>query len=130
MATKGIKNAVLSGKGGTGKTFVSVNLACAQADSTYVDCDVEEPNGNNFLHAPQKQTTEVTAMLPAYDADKCVGCRACVDFCKFNALSYTANKVHIFGDICHGCGGCERCRRQHGRRHPQPQVGRHDRHRR
>ena len=32
--------AVLSGKGGTGKTFVSVNLACAAEKAVYVDCDV------------------------------------------------------------------------------------------
>ena len=32
--------AVLSGKGGTGKTLVSVNLAAAATTSTYIDCDV------------------------------------------------------------------------------------------
>ena len=41
--------AVLSGKGGTGKTFVSVNLACVAEKAVYVDCDVEEPNGHLFL---------------------------------------------------------------------------------
>ena len=40
--------AVLSGKGGTGKTFVSVNLAYAAKAGIYVDCDVEEPNGALF----------------------------------------------------------------------------------
>ncbi|NLO14902.1 MAG: ATPase, partial [Clostridiales bacterium] len=35
--------AILSGKGGTGKTFVSVNLASVSAPSTYIDCDAEEP---------------------------------------------------------------------------------------
>ena len=41
--------AVLSGKGGTGKTFISVNLACVIPNSIYVDCDVEEPNGHLFF---------------------------------------------------------------------------------
>lgn len=41
--------AVLSGKGGTGKTLVSVNLAAIAKASTYIDCDVEEPNGHLFL---------------------------------------------------------------------------------
>ncbi|HBR34392.1 MAG TPA: ATPase, partial [Firmicutes bacterium] len=39
--------AVLSGKGGTGKTLVAVNLAAvAPASALYIDCDVEEPNGH------------------------------------------------------------------------------------
>ncbi|MDD3094279.1 MAG: P-loop NTPase, partial [Clostridia bacterium] len=38
-----MKIAVLSGKGGTGKTFVTVNLAYANNNSVYIDCDVEEP---------------------------------------------------------------------------------------
>ena len=41
--------AVLSGKGGAGKTLVAVNLAASAANGVYVDCDVEEPNGNLFL---------------------------------------------------------------------------------
>ena len=44
-----MKIAVLSGKGGTGKTFVSVNLAAAATSSMYIDCDVEEPNGRLFF---------------------------------------------------------------------------------
>ena len=48
MAAKNLKIAILSGKGGTGKTLLSVNLASAAADSVYVDCDVEEPNGHLF----------------------------------------------------------------------------------
>lgn len=44
-----MKIAVLSGKGGTGKTLVSVNLASAAKEAIYIDCDVEEPNGRLFL---------------------------------------------------------------------------------
>ena len=40
-----MKIAVLSGKGGTGKILVSVNLAAAAKEAVYIDCDVEEPNG-------------------------------------------------------------------------------------
>ena len=44
-----MKISVLSGKGGTGKTFLSVNLSQVSPNSVYIDCDVEEPNGNLFL---------------------------------------------------------------------------------
>lgn len=43
-----MKIAVLSGKGGTGKTFVSDNMAAAAGKAVYIDCDVEEPNGRLF----------------------------------------------------------------------------------
>ena len=41
--------AVLSGKGGTGKTLVSVNLTAVAGNAVYIDCDVEEPNGHLFF---------------------------------------------------------------------------------
>ena len=49
MRNKSPKIAVLSGKGGTGKTLVSVNLASVAGESLYIDCDVEEPNGHLFF---------------------------------------------------------------------------------
>ena len=101
-----MKIAVLSGKGGTGKTFVSVNLAFAKGKSVYIDCDVEEPNGRLFFK-PQKASVEkVNAMVPAVDAQKCTGCRICSEFCKFNALAYIKDKLLIFPELCHACKGC------------------------
>jgi MinD superfamily P-loop ATPase len=97
--------AILSGKGGTGKTLVSVNLACSEANSTYVDCDVEEPNGHLFLKPIDLESRKVGILIPAIDNDRCNGCKKCVDFCRFNALAYT-NKVLVFEDVCHYCGGC------------------------
>ena len=98
--------AVLSGKGGTGKTFVSVNLAAASPNAVYVDCDVEEPNGHLFFKPRQITTRSVTVKIPIVDHFKCSGCRHCVDFCRFNALAYINQKVIIFDDVCHSCRGC------------------------
>jgi len=99
--------AVLSGKGGTGKTFVSVNLAEVVGSCSYVDCDVEEPNGHLFLQPEWLESIPVTRKLPSVDQDKCDGCRRCTDFCKFNALAYIADRILLFEEICHSCGGCE-----------------------
>lgn len=101
-----MKIAVLSGKGGTGKTFVSVNLAVAAHSATYIDCDVEEPNGNLFLKPENVTVTIVNTLLPDFDADKCTGCRKCIDFCRFNALALIKGKPMVFTEICHSCGGC------------------------
>ena len=101
-----MKIAVLSGKGGTGKTLVSVNLASIVKDSTYIDCDVEEPNGHLFFKPEGVKTKEVKVKIPVVDQDACSGCRKCVEFCKFNALAYINDKLIIFDEICHSCGGC------------------------
>lgn len=101
-----MKIAVLSGKGGTGKTLLSVNMAAVAKNARYIDCDVEEPNGHLFFKPIDVETLEVTVKIPVVDMDLCNGCRKCIDFCKFNALAYIKNKLIIFDDICHSCGGC------------------------
>ncbi len=101
-----MKIAVLSGKGGTGKTLVSVNLAMVSKRAHYIDCDVEEPNGHLFLKPNNIKTYPVDVITPVVDKDKCIGCRKCVEFCKFNALAYVKNNVMVFNEICHSCGGC------------------------
>ncbi|HHX55947.1 MAG TPA: 4Fe-4S binding protein [Clostridiales bacterium] len=98
--------AVLSGKGGTGKTLVSVNLAAIANTSTYVDCDVEEPNGHLFFKPKDVHKEEVSVKIPKVNEDLCKGCRKCVDFCKFNALAYIKDKLIVFEEVCHSCGGC------------------------
>lgn len=101
-----MKIAVLSGKGGTGKTLVSVNLAAAAKEAVYIDCDVEEPNGYLFFK-PENIVSEIVSIkIPVVDDKLCNGCRKCVDFCKFNALAYINNKIRIFDEVCHSCGGC------------------------
>ena len=98
--------AVLSGKGGTGKTFVSVNLAVTAGKATYIDCDVEEPNGRLFFKPQHVTENEVFTTIPAFDTEKCVGCRKCVDFCRFHALVFLKNTPRVFDEVCHSCGGC------------------------
>ena len=101
-----MKIAVLSGKGGTGKTLVSVNLAATADKSVYIDCDVEEPNGHLFFKPTIIATERISVQIPVVDQTLCNGCRQCVDFCKFNALAYINGKWVIFEEVCHSCGGC------------------------
>lgn len=100
-----MKIAVLSGKGGTGKTLVSVNLAVAAINANYIDCDVEEPNGHLFFKPFIDIRQDINVKMPVIDDKLCVGCKECVEFCRFNALAY-AGKVIVFENVCHSCGGC------------------------
>lgn len=101
-----MKIALLSGKGGTGKTFISVNLAVAAQNTAYIDCDVEEPNGRLFLKPTGCTEHQVFTRILEFDAGKCDGCRKCVEFCQFNALVFVKDKPMIFPEVCHACGGC------------------------
>lgn len=98
--------AILSGKGGTGKTLVAANMARALGAAHYIDCDVEEPNGHLFFSLEDVEEERVEAMVPVLDSSKCSGCKTCVDICNFNALAYVGESLIIFDDICHSCGAC------------------------
>lgn len=106
MEENNMKIAVLSGKGGTGKTLISVNLAAASNESVYIDCDVEEPNGHLFFKPQNVRNKNITVKIPIADKNLCNGCRKCVEFCMFNALAYINKELIVFDEVCHSCGGC------------------------
>lgn len=98
--------AILSGKGGTGKTTVSTNLALA-LKSNYIDCDVEEPNGFLFLNPEIDRSEKVMMDYPFINDSKCTSCGVCVKVCQFNALAKVKEDIMLFQKLCHGCGACE-----------------------
>ena len=97
---------VASGKGGTGKTTVSLMLSLGRARVSLVDCDVEEPNCHLFVNPIIDRTKIVSVIIPAVDSEQCTGCGACAKACRFAAFAIVKNKVMIFPELCHGCGGC------------------------
>lgn len=102
-----MKIAIASGKGGTGKTTVAVNLALSLEDIQLFDCDVEEPNANLFLRYPLEKVEEATILVPEIKEDICTHCNACAEFCNYNALAALPEKIMLFEPLCHGCGGCK-----------------------
>jgi MinD superfamily P-loop ATPase len=97
---------VASGKGGTGKTSVAVNLALSIDNVQLLDCDVEEPNAHLFLNPKTSQTQEVAVSVPIVNEELCDHCGKCADFCQYNALFVGSDRVLVFPDLCHNCGGC------------------------
>ena len=102
-----MKIAIASGKGGTGKTTLSVNIAQAvDRPLVLLDCDVEEPNSRLFLHTEQILEEVINTRIPQISEDKCIGCGECARFCEFNAIVTFGTKPLVFPEMCHGCGGC------------------------
>lgn len=102
---------VASGKGGTGKTTIAVNLALllARHQGKYIhflDCDVEEPNAHLFLKPLIKKRESIKIPIPEIDEKKCNYCGKCTQICVYNAIAVTKNKILVFPELCHGCGAC------------------------
>lgn len=109
-----ISIAVASGKGGTGKTFVSTMLF-SELSKLYsekvelVDCDVEEPNDAIFFSALEAtMSSTISKHVPVIDPSACTYCRKCVEYCEFSAIVVlpSAGFAEVNKDLCHSCGAC------------------------
>ncbi|NVN90788.1 MAG: P-loop NTPase [Desulfuromonadales bacterium] len=99
--------AVASGKGGTGKTTVGLNLARTLGSQVQLlDCDVEEPNAHLFLSCTVNEEEIICIPVPCVDEALCNGCGECGRFCQYHAIVSFGTKPVIFPEMCHGCGGC------------------------
>lgn len=108
------KIAIASGKGGTGKTTVSVNLyhfinKLKKEKVLLVDCDVEEPNDLLFFQDAEVSNEEtINQLVPRIDNDKCTYCRKCVEWCEYNAIVVIppVQFAEVNASLCHSCGAC------------------------
>jgi len=104
-----MKIAIASGKGGTGKTTLSTNLAAYLAENqgvVLVDLDVEEPNSNLFIQGDLILEEDKFYDIPEWQPEKCTLCDVCHQVCNYNAIIRLDKKIMIFPQLCHSCFAC------------------------
>ncbi|MFX0100086.1 MAG: P-loop NTPase [Candidatus Hodarchaeota archaeon] len=104
---------VSGGKGGTGKTFVAVNLAVGLSRDykvLLIDADVDNPNCSILLGESLDEPVKmVTCFFPKIDEEKCIKCGKCSRICRFHALFYIEEKVPMLVEpLCKSCTLCQR----------------------
>jgi len=104
-----MKIAIASGKGGTGKTTISTNLASFLSETEKVvlsDLDVEEPNSGLFLDGKLIIKEDKFKETPQWRKDDCILCGSCQEVCNFHAIIQLADQVLVFPELCHSCYAC------------------------
>jgi len=105
-----MKITIASGKGGTGKTTISTNLASYLTflgkKVVLADLDVEEPNGALFFKGDLVEEKISNKMIPSWNKQDCTLCGECADVCNFNAILNLPTEIRVFPALCHSCYAC------------------------
>lgn len=105
---------VISGKGGTGKTSLVAALAHLGAPLVLADCDVDATNLHLLCGVDDGNSQSEDFISGSYAqvaADSCTGCRACLERCRFDAITESSQPDGRFLPFidpvtCEGCGVC------------------------
>jgi len=97
--------AVISGKGGTGKTTIVASLALlAKGRAVIADCDVDAPDLHLILRPEIRERREFLGIKRAViDRSKCTLCGSCQESCRFAAI----RDFEVDPMACEGCGVCK-----------------------
>ncbi|KPK84501.1 MAG: hypothetical protein AMS27_09770 [Bacteroides sp. SM23_62_1] len=99
--------AILSGKGGTGKTSITAAFAAMAKDIVLADCDVDAADLHLILQPViLYEESYASGVKAAINPDQCTGCGLCMDLCRFDAVERINGQYAIDKFACEGCGLC------------------------
>lgn len=101
--------AVISGKGGTGKSSISAAFATLSENVVLADCDVDAANLYILFNPThEEEQVFVSGQKAIIDYEKCTSCGQCIEYCRFDAISEINGEVIISETLCDGCRLCSR----------------------
>lgn len=101
--------AVISGKGGTGKSSISAAFATLGEQVVLADCDVDAANLYILFNPTHKEEkVYIAGQTAVIDYSSCTHCGVCLDLCRFDAISNSNGKIEISETSCDGCKLCSR----------------------
>lgn len=101
--------AVISGKGGTGKSSISAAMATLDERVLVADCDVDAAN-LYLLFNPviEEEQVYIGGQSAVIDYNICDHCGVCKDYCRFDAITSEEGQITISEVLCDGCHLCRR----------------------
>ncbi len=101
--------AIISGKGGTGKSSISAAFATLNGKVVLADCDVDAANLHLLFNpSHEEEVVYIGGQKAVIDSSLCSNCRTCIEYCRFDAISIKDEKVAISEILCDGCVLCSR----------------------
>lgn len=101
--------AIISGKGGTGKSIISAAFATLSQKVILADCDVDAANLYLIFNPLiEEEQVFISGQKAVLKSSVCTNCGLCIDYCKFDAISFKDEKVVISDILCDGCKLCSR----------------------
>jgi MinD superfamily P-loop ATPase len=111
---KATEVAIISGKGGTGKTSLTAAFAALSENKVLADCDVDAANLHIVMNPNETiEDTFSNSKVAEIMTDKCTGCGKCMELCRYEAISRrmsgngTGKETYVIDPVsCEGCGVC------------------------
>jgi MinD superfamily P-loop ATPase len=101
--------AIISGKGGTGKSSISAALATLAERAVVADCDVDAANLYLIFNPTiEEEYIYIAGQKAVIDESQCTNCGFCMRHCRFGAITKTDGSIRINETLCDGCKLCSR----------------------